>query len=429
MPITEKDLIYKLWLNLRLNHDHFKIDKAIRLFDSAEDIYRAKTFDKRKVFNLGLGSLFAFNNKDLDDAKKIIEDCEKLGIEMLTMDDTRYPQRLRQITGHPSVLYVKGKLPDIDNLVAIAMVGTRRCSSYGAGIAHKLAFQLSKCGVLVVSGMAEGIDGAAHKGALDAGRPTLAVLAGGVDNIYPAMHRDLYNKILTDGAVIAEEPPGSRPKPASFPIRNRIIAGLCMGTVIVEGRRSSGARHTAKYAEEYNRDVFAVPHNANTSVGELPNYLIKNGAKLTADALDVLVEYMNEYPDMLANNIEKYIVPEYDFVERNVGRGDLGASSKKTPRRPGGSSGSVGTKSAASKKPQILNAEEIPRYKELNNTEQVIVKYIYTQSDDVGGTHIDDIIRKSGVDVTAVNSTVLLLQMKGVVTELPGKNYKLTCMM
>ena len=414
----DKNILYQLWLNLRLNHDHGKIDKAIRLFDSAENIYHAQKLDKSRIFHLGLGSLFAFNDKNLDEAKRIVEDCEKKNIQMITMDDDRYPKRLRQIPGHPSVLYVKGELPDIDNLVAIGMVGTRLCSKYGQQMAHDMAYQLSKCGVLVVSGMAEGIDRCAHVGALKAGKPTVAVLAGGVDVIYPNTNRDIYFEIQAEnlGAIIAEEPPGSPTKGFKFPIRNRIIAGLCMGTIIVEGANRSGARHTANYALEYNRDLFAVPHNANTAAGQLPNRLIGDGAKITRGAFDVLSEYLNEYPDLLVNNIDSDTVPEYEYREYQP-KNRTYNNNRAVPQKP--------TKPiVAAAKPKPASVEQIPKFADLNNQEQIIVKYIY----DHGTTHIDEIIRGSELDVTLVNSSVMMLQMKGVLTELPGKNYALECM-
>jgi len=408
-----ENLLYQLWLNLRLNHDHYKIDKAIRLFDSAENIYHAQKLDKSRIFHLGLGSLFAFKDKSLDEAKRIVENCEKLNIQMITMDDERYPKRLRQIPGHPSVLYVKGELPDIDNLVAIGMVGTRICTKYGQQMAHDMAFQLSKCGVLIVSGMADGIDRCAHVGALKAGKPTVAVLAGGVDVIYPSTNRDIYNKIQEPGfgAVIAEEPPGYPTKGFKFPIRNRIIAGLCMGTVIVEGQGKSGARHTANYALEYNRDLFAVPHNANVTTGQLPNRLIGDGAKITRGAFDVLSEYLGEYPELLVNNIDSDTVPEYEYREYQAKNRAARKPAATVPNQP----------IVANPKIKPATVEQIPKYKDLNNTEQIIVKYIY----DNDAVHIDEIIRGSELDVTAVNSGVMMLQMKGIINEIPGKQFEL----
>ncbi|MCL2837913.1 MAG: DNA-processing protein DprA [Oscillospiraceae bacterium] len=412
----ENNILYQLWLNLRLGHDHYKVDKAIRLFDSAENIYHAEKLDKSRIFHLGLGSLFAFRDKSLDEAKRIVEECEKKNIQMITMDDERYPKRLRQIPGHPSILYVKGELPDIDNLVTIGIVGTRICTPYGQKMAHDIAYELSKCGVLIVSGMADGIDRCAHVGALKAGKPTVAVLAGGVDVIYPRTNKDLYDKIQEPGfgAVIAEEPPGYPTKGFKFPIRNRIIAGLSMGSVIVEGLNRSGARHTANYALEFNRDLFAVPHNASTSTGQLPNRLIGDGAKITRGAFDVLSEYLAEYPELLVNNLDKDSIPEYEYRDYSADKRRGGGMRKQAaPAQP--------KPTAPIVKPKPASVEQIPKYSELNNTEQMIVKYIY----DHDTTHIDEIIRGSELDVTAVNSGVMMLQMKGVIAELPGKKYTL----
>jgi DNA processing protein len=217
----------------------------------------------------------------------VLEDLQRKQVEVLTWDDERYPARLRNIPQSPPVLYVRGEL-QADDEWAIAVVGTRRFTSYGKQVAEQIADTLARNGVTVVSGLARGIDGIAHRAALDAGGRTVAVLGSGVDHIYPPEHRNLALRMIKQGAVISDYPLGTQPDGSNFPPRNRIIAGLSRAVVVVEAGKRSGALITANYAAEQGRDVFAVPGSifAAKSVG--PNRLIQKGAHPLLKAEEVL---------------------------------------------------------------------------------------------------------------------------------------------
>ena len=217
-----------------------------------------------------------------------LQNLERGGGHLLTPDDRRYPYLLRQIHQLPPVLFVLGEIPE--SMPCVSLVGTRRATEYGLAVARRLAAALTRAGVCVVSGLAHGIDGAAHQGALEAGGKTLAVLGCGVDVIYPAHHARLYRQIRQSGAVISEFPMGSAPEPGSFPRRNRIISGLSLGVVVVEAPARSGALITTTYAAEQGRDVFAVPGDVRRGKSAGCHALLRDGAKLVERVEDILEE-------------------------------------------------------------------------------------------------------------------------------------------
>lgn len=217
--------------------------------------------------------------------------CQQLPerVEALRPDDPRYPAALRTIADPPQMLYVRGALRDEDRS-AVAVVGSRRASAYGAAVAEWLGRELARAGVTVVSGLARGIDGAAHRGALQAGGRTVAVLGCGPDVVYPPEHRRLMAQLIESGAAISEYPPGTPPLKHHFPRRNRLISGLSLGVVVVEGREDSGALITADCALEQGREVFAVPGPVLVPTSALPNRLLQQGAKLVTTVEDILEE-------------------------------------------------------------------------------------------------------------------------------------------
>ena len=209
--------------------------------------------------------------------------------EELTLEDSAYPAVLREIADPPEPLYVRGTLDEQDR-AAVAVVGARRASAYGLAVAEWLGRELVRHRVTVVSGMARGIDGAAHRGALMAGGRTIAVLGCGPDVIYPAEHEDLMGQIIESGAVVTEFPPGTPPLPHHFPQRNRIISGLSLGVVVVEGRERSGASVTADFALDQGREVFAVPGSIFGETSYLPHRLLQEGATPVTTVDDILTE-------------------------------------------------------------------------------------------------------------------------------------------
>ena len=230
----------------------------------------------------------AQRRSQLDPVKEAAK-LDAVGIDFICHTDPVYPENLLEIYDPPPVIFSRGHLKSVDKL-AIALVGARKPSPYGLAVAEKLAKDLAAVGVTVVSGMARGIDSAVHKGALVGGGRTLAVLGCGPDVVYPRENHRLMEKIIDNGAVISEFPPGSAPEPWHFPVRNRIISGLSRGTVVVEAAERSGALITADFALEQGRDVMAVPGNIVNKLSRGPHRLLKQGARLVEGASDILDE-------------------------------------------------------------------------------------------------------------------------------------------
>lgn len=295
---------------------------------------------------------------------------EKAGIRVVTREEADYPKNLREIYDPPLVLYVKGSLGEGDAL-AMAVVGSRRTTLYGQEMARKLAFQLARVGVTVVSGLARGIDTAAHRGALQAKGRTVAVIGCGIDTVYPAENKKLADELVENGgAVVTEFPFGVKPDRQNFPMRNRIISGWAMGVVVVEANLRSGALITAAQAAEQGRQVFAVPGRADSILSRGTNKLIKDGAKLTEDVEDILCEF-------------EYLLPP------------------------------------DARKQQVANAPQgggIRPALKLTEMEEKLMALI--GDDEVA---MDEIIRGSGLTSASVSATLLGLEMKRLVRQLPGK--------
>jgi DNA processing protein len=226
---------------------------------------------------------------DWRDIEDELRRAAQAGVAIVRFNDERYPARLRMIADPPAVIYVKGAISAADER-AIAIVGSRSASDYGLRVARNLAGGLALSGFTVVSGMARGIDGAAHEGALQAGGRTIAVLGSGVEQIYPPEHERLYRRMIESGAVISELPVGTRPAAFNFPARNRLISGLSLGVVVVEATERSGSLITAAAALEQGREVFAVPGEAGASRSRGTHRLIRQGAKLVETVDDILEE-------------------------------------------------------------------------------------------------------------------------------------------
>ncbi|MEQ8173518.1 MAG: DNA-processing protein DprA [Syntrophomonadaceae bacterium] len=235
----------------------------------------------------------------IGEAAHFVEDYEerlmKGSFDVITIDDDDYPPMLKVIDQAPYVLFYRGRI-DVLRQLCLAVVGSRRASPYGRKTARELARDLAEEGVVVVSGLARGIDSEAHQGAVDGGGATVAVMGSGVDVVYPPENRRLYEKIQEMGAIVSEFIPGSHPEAHNFPRRNRIISGLSRGVVVVEARQKSGALITADFALEQGRDVFAVPGPVSSETSRGTNNLIKQGAKLAGSVQDILEEYIAAPP-------------------------------------------------------------------------------------------------------------------------------------
>lgn len=264
--------------------------KLIAHFGSPQATYMASLTE---LESCGLSAQVAqaiFAQSGMRDAEKELEATSKAGCQLVTLSSDEYPPLLREISDAPLVLYVLGDASLLSRH-AVAMVGSRRPTAYGSSVAHRLASDLAQRGLVVVSGLARGIDSASHRGALEGGGKTIAVLGSGIDVIYPRENKSLAKKIMESGAVISEFPLGTGPTPQNFPIRNRIISGLALGVVIVEAAEYSGSLITARLALEQNREVFGVPGNITSAQSFGPNHLIKQGAKLVDQWIDVVEEF------------------------------------------------------------------------------------------------------------------------------------------
>lgn len=274
-------------------------------FGSPEEVYYAEPGDLLQVEGITADQAQALENKSLDRAQSILEECARKDIFLLTAQDALYPQRLKNIYDPPLLLYGRGSMPLFDEEAAVAVVGTRSCSPYGIRTAERFGFEMSKQGGLVVSGLARGIDAASQLVALRAGGLTAAVLGCGVDVVYPPENDRLYEDVAASGVLLSEYPPGAEPFGWHFPARNRILSGLCLATLVVEAPEKSGALITAATALEQGRDVFAIPGplDAEGSVG--CNRLIRDGAGLATESWDILREYQSRYPHKLHPDGEK----------------------------------------------------------------------------------------------------------------------------
>jgi DNA processing protein len=264
-----------------------RLRKLIAHFGSLSAAWRAGPFDLARsgLDDKSVGAVFAAQ-KRVDPAAEMRR-VAQAGLSALCWDDPAYPAMLRQVADPPPVLFVRGNLSEAD-MLAVAIVGTRKATTYGREVSAVLAGELARNGVTVVSGLARGIDFYAHQAALDAGGRTIAVLACGADQVYPAEHARLAARIVATGAVVSDYPVGSAPEAGNFPPRNRIISGLSLGTVVVEADVRSGALITASFAAEQGRDVFAVPGNIFNPSSRGTNQLIANGATPVVDAASLL---------------------------------------------------------------------------------------------------------------------------------------------
>lgn len=292
-------LEYWLWLaHLPGINEHTKV-LLLQYFGSPEGVYQAPPGELAEVPGLTGAGRKALSDKNLSLYQAALEQCRRDGIKILTYLDEEYPRRLKNIHHPPLVLYYKGTLPPFDSLPAIGVVGTRRCSAYGLSAAGRLGGEISRCGGLVVSGLADGIDASAMKGALREGAATVGVLGCGVDVVYPPCNRALFSQVERSGCILSEFMPGTSAFKWNFPKRNRIISGLSLGVVIVEAPEGSGSLHTARFALEQGRDVFVVPGNIDIATFAGSNRLLREGACPVTCGWDVMEEYTSLFPDKI----------------------------------------------------------------------------------------------------------------------------------
>src|SRR5467141_4459151 len=264
--------------------------RLLREFGSPDEVFRAP-LPRLEACNLpGPVAQAVFKKQSFKRAEKELALTRRIDrCRLLNWTEPEYPQTLLQIYDPPVMLYVRGDA-EVLNLPSISIVGTRRPTLYGTQMAERLGRELAARGLVVVSGMARGIDAIGHQGAMTVNGRAVGVLGTGVDICYPKENKKLYEKVLVRGAIISEFPLGTHPAPENFPVRNRIVAGMPLGAIIVEGAQYSGSLITARLAMEFGREVFGVPGNVTQAVSFAPNLLIKQGAKLVTCAEDVIEE-------------------------------------------------------------------------------------------------------------------------------------------
>lgn len=279
------------WLGLHFvpNFGVVRISQLLAHFESAEALWREPDASLMRL-NLPRNMLRQFcDARRKIDLSQTMEAIARAGASLVTLEDEAYPALLRQLSDRPLLLYVRGQFQAEDDK-CLAVVGTRKASKYGWDVANQLAAEIADQGITIVSGMAQGIDAAAHRGALTAGGRTIAVIGTGIDKIYPRENADLAEEIVANGAIVSEMPLGAMPLAKNFPQRNRLISGMSLGVLVVEAPAKSGALNTVSHALDQGREVFAVPHNIFSLSGRGCNQLIQEGAKLVADVDDILDE-------------------------------------------------------------------------------------------------------------------------------------------
>ena len=342
------------------------IKKLWEHFGSIDAVWRAKEQSIQAIDGLNKLAIKSFlENRDKIDLELELQTVLDKKITVLTLEDEEYPYLLKNIYDPPPVLYVKGEVAVLKQK-SIAIVGTRKASYYGKEMAKKLAADLANLGITVVSGLAAGIDTCAHQTVVANKGKTVAVFGCGVDIIFPSENRRLAQEIETNGVLVSEFPLGARPEKGSFPRRNRVISGLSLGTIVIEGHYKSGAMITAKSALDQGREVFAVPGNIEADQSKGPHWLIKNGAKLVESVDDVLEELNFQIQTEKSKTNPKIKIPISKEEERVV---------------------------------SVLSIE--PK-------------------------HIDRIVLESNYSIPQISSLLLQLEMKKVIRQLPGKTFVLS---
>ena len=331
-----------------------------------------------------------------------LELIQEYGCQVLTLYDAAYPVSLKEIDTPPIVLYIRGELAPEDAL-SLSLVGSRDAKDYGRKASYRLSYQLAQRGLTIVSGLARGIDTAAHRGALEAGGRTIAVMGSGLSFIYPATNTDLAEKITESGALISEFPMETTPKPNNFPRRNRIISGLTLGTVVVEASNRSGALITARLAGEQGREVFAVPGEIFSELSTGTHRLINNGAKL----VNTVDDLFNELPRHALSQIQSITSGSPMPAVETEPSPQAQPVEKRTPER-----------ASAQPPVEVEQPSQIMPPPDLTPDERTVFDAIEDPS-----SHIDTIVRTTQLPIGQVSSVLLMLELKGVVQQLPGKQF------
>ena len=386
-----KDKLYWVWAQNALGiTSSVKSDEIVSYFGNAESLYFAGEYEWKISGIFTPGQINKLKTTTLDAAKKIVSDCQRYRIKILTPDDADYPSMLFKLPNLPLVLYVRGNLDCLKNKISIAVVGAREASDIGARIARALSASMSRSGAIIVSGAAKGIDSAAHSGALDAGAQTVAVLGCGFGTDYLPENEPLRREIAGHGALVTEYPPLTPAFGRNFPFRNRIISGLSYGTIVIEANEKSGSLRTVGHAIEQGRDIFAVPGDITSSMNMGTNKLLRDGAKPVFNAMDVLEEYAERFPDLLdINKIETVLTMQ-------------------TP--------SAKPKTAEKKKPFVKPTVS----QNISDKAKLICDAFTTDT-----MQAEELILKTKLSTSDFLTAMTELELLGIIEPLAGKNYRI----
>ena len=392
--MRESNLLW-VWLSLRPGLGPVKQRKLLDLAGSPAELYAA---GEEALARMGISQAArtALLDKSLDRPRRILQDCEALGITVLTPGADAYPAALRRTADTPAVLYCLGRLPVSGERPWIGLVGARQADRRGLALARRFGAEIAACGGLVVTGMARGVDAAAAEGALDQGGPVVGVLGSGADVVYPRENAQLFARAAAQGCLLSEYPPGTAPDARHFPARNRIISALSDGIVVIQAGAESGALITARWAADQGRDVFSVPGPPEEPLSKGCNQLLRDGARLAESGLDVMREYAYRYPGTVRmQNAECRMQNEGSGI-RDQGSGTC-SGIQCAPRD--------------SARPPVEG---------LTSEQRAIVAAL-----EGGPMQLDALIDKTGLPASQVLPQLTVLQIKKILSQEPGKIYKL----
>ena len=401
-----------VWLSLKRGLGTYTAAEVLQAFGSPEAVFAA---DRQALTaapcQLRKAHVDLLCDKDTAEAEQVIRTCAERNIQIITIGDSAYPDRLRAIPDPPTVLYVRGRWPDFDSIPAVAVVGTRKATPYGLKTAESIGSALARAGLITISGMALGNDGAAHRGALRAGGLTVAVLGGGPDVCYPPQHRSLMGDILLTGAVISEYPPGSEPIGRNYHQRNRIISGLSVASVIVEASDyRSGALITARHALDQGRDVYAVPGPLDAPQSQSCNELIEKGeAALLSSPMTLVRAYSTMRPEQAVQQAFRRQTGEYPQPAASSAWEDIRRREAQAEQRRAAAE-------KASSAAETAQAASKPLPDGLSENETAIVTLVRD-----GVSTPEELIDRCGLPAPRVMSLVTMLEMDGILRREKGR--------
>lgn len=407
-----------IWITQVLGYNTPKVRRIYELYSDINDFYNGGEREWRFCGIFSQNDICKLRNNDISAADKIISRCNELKYSVLAIDDEKYPQCLRDIECPPAVIYVSGKLPDVDNRLTIGIVGTRRATKYGIDNSYKFGYALSKYGVATVSGGALGVDCASHRGSLAADGVTICVRGCGINASYLSENAGMRNAITKKGAVISEYPPDETPRTYYFPARNRIIAALSDGVLIIESGIKSGSLITANLAGEMGKKVYALLGNNNPQ-NEGSNERIKDGTAIpVTDFMDILTSFDNLYATSDKIDFNNLSLEDIEAVPVK------GMSNLKKKKLKNNSTSTISYEKNNKKiycETENDNSTNEIKHKEnlnLNTTAQSVYDYIGNEP-----VHIDKIAADLNIPVFKVLASLTILEMKGLIQALQGRRY------